>query len=71
LGGLLERERIYNMKKYMIFVVALCLLCLLVSCGGNGLTAPLPMPTSAPKLSLDDFQNREFVGENDNYSVYW
>ena len=33
-------------------------------------TAALPMPTSVPKLSLDDFQNREFVGENDIYSIY-
>ena len=95
------------MKQYMIFVVP-CLLCLLISCGGNDLTTPvspdtndhlstmvaatltaissesrtaettptqLPTaalftPTSAPKLSLDDFQNKEFVGENDIYSIY-
>jgi hypothetical protein len=95
------------MKKYIIFVVP-CLLCLLISCGGNDLTMPvsphtndhlstivaatltaissepriaettptqLPTaalftPTSAPKLSLDDFQNKEFVGENDIYSIY-
>jgi hypothetical protein len=96
------------MKKYIIFVVAPFLLCLLVSCGGIDLTTPLSAntndhlstivdatltaissgprpaettptqlptaalftPTSAPKLSLDDFQNREFVGENDIYSIY-
>ena len=58
------------MKKYAIFVVAICLLCLLVSCGGNGLPAPIPTPTSAPKISLDDFQNKIFVGENASYSVY-
>jgi len=95
------------MKKYIIFIFP-CLLCLLISCGGNDLTTPsspntndhlstivaatltaissepqtaettptqLPTaalftPTSAPKLSLDDFQNREFVGENDIYSIY-
>ena len=95
------------MKKYIIFVVP-CLLCLLISCGGNDLTTPLSpntndhlstivaatltaisseprtaettptqlptaalfTPTSTPKLSLDDFQNREFVGENDIYSIY-
>ena len=95
------------MKKYVIFVFP-CLLCLLISCGGNDLTTPLSpntndhlstivaatltaissepqtaettptqlptaalfTPTSAPKLSLDDFQNREFVGENDIYSIY-
>ena len=33
-------------------------------------TAALFTPTSAPELSLDDFQNREFVGENDVYSIY-
>lgn len=33
-------------------------------------TAALFTPTSTPKLSLDDFQNREFVGENDIYSIY-
>jgi hypothetical protein len=54
------------MKKQMNFVVVLCLLSLLMSCGGNGLASP----TSEPELSLDDFQNRVFVGENDNYSVY-
>jgi hypothetical protein len=96
------------MKKYIIFVVAPCLLCLLVSCGRIDLTAPLSAntkdhlstivagtltaissrphpaettptqlptaalltPTSTPKLSLDYFQNREFVGENDIYSIY-
>ncbi len=95
------------MKKYSIFVLPF-LLCLLISCGGNDLTAPLSpntndhlstvvaatltaisleprsaestptqlpraalfTPTSASKLSLDDFQNREFVGENDIYSIY-
>jgi hypothetical protein len=95
------------MNKYIIVVVP-CLLCLLISCGGNDLTTPLSpntndhlstivaatltaisseprtaettptqlptaalfTPTSAPKLSLDDFQNREFVGENDIYSIY-
>ena len=100
-------ERIHNMKKYIIFVVP-CLLCLLISCGGNDLTtqvspntnnnlstivaatltaissesptvettptqlptAALLTPTSTSKLVLDDFQNREFVGENDIYSIY-
>ncbi len=75
-------ERLHTMKKYMLFMVP-CLLCLLVSCGGNGLTTPLspttnaPLstavpftPTSAPALSLDDFQNKEFVGEDDIYSIY-
>jgi hypothetical protein len=32
--------------------------------------AALFTPTLAPKLSLDDFQNKEFVGENDIYSIY-
>jgi len=27
-------------------------------------------PTFTPQLSLDDFQNKELVGENDHYSVY-
>jgi hypothetical protein len=95
------------MKQHMKFVVP-CLLCLLVSCGGNDLTpqvslntndhlstivaatltaissesrtaettptqlpsAALLTPTSTFKLVLDDFQNREFVGENDIYSIY-
>jgi len=95
------------MNKYIIFVVP-CLLCLLISCGGNDLATPLSantndhlstivaatltaisseprtaeatptqLPTaalftstSAPKLLLDDFQDREFVGENDTYSIY-
>ena len=33
-------------------------------------TTTLFTPTVASKLSLDDFQNREFVGENDIYSIY-
>jgi hypothetical protein len=104
----MERKKIHDMKKYIIFVVAPCLLCLLISCGGKDLTTPLSAytndhlstivaatltaisfgphlakttptqlptaalftPTFTPKLSLDDFQNREFVGENDIYSIY-
>lgn len=95
------------MRKYRILVVP-CLLCLLISCGGNDLTAPtsanpdfhlstivaatltaisseprlaettptqlptgaLLTPISEPKSSLDDFQDREFVGENGGYYVY-
>jgi len=70
------------MKKYLLFILP-CLLCLLVSCGGNGLTTPLSpntndhpstlvaaTPTSAPTLSLDYFQNKVFVGEDDIYSIY-
>ena len=67
------------MKKYMIFVVP-CLLCLLISCRGNDLTAEITptqlpttallTPTSTPTLSLDDFQNKELVGENSIYSIY-
>jgi hypothetical protein len=33
-------------------------------------TTQMFTPTSAPKLSLDDFPNKEFVGENDIYSIY-
>ena len=104
---MLERERIFTMKKYIIFVVP-CLCCPLISCRGNVLTTPLSVntndhlstivavthtaisseirpaettptqgetaalftPTSDPKLSLDNFQNRIFVGENDIYSIY-
>jgi len=66
------------MKKYAIFVIVLCLLCLLVSCGPRSAettptelpTAVLFTPTSTPKSSLDDYQNKEFVGENDIYSIY-
>jgi hypothetical protein len=66
------------MKIFIIFVVALCLLCLLVSCGPrseetiptNLPTAVLFTPTSTPKLSMDSFQNMIFVGENDIYSIY-
>jgi hypothetical protein len=95
------------MKQHTTWLVP-CLLCLMVSCGGNDLatqgspnpndhlstivaatltaissesqtagTSPTQLPsaalntaTPAPKLSLDDFQNREFVGENDIYSIY-
>jgi hypothetical protein len=66
------------MKKFMIFVVASCLLCLLVSCGPRSEettptslpTAALFTPTSTTKLSMDSFQNTVFVGENDIYSIY-
>jgi hypothetical protein len=66
------------MKKFIIFVIAPCLLCLLVSCAprqAEATPAQTPsvapfMPTTTPKLSLDNFQNREFVGENDHYSIY-
>jgi hypothetical protein len=27
-------------------------------------------PTSLPKLTLDDFQDKQFVGEDSNYSIY-
>jgi hypothetical protein len=74
----MERKRICDMKKLMVFVVAACLLCLLVSCGPrsekttptNLPTAVVFTPTSTPKSSLDEYQNREFVGENDIYSIY-
>ena len=66
------------MKQQLLFVIAPCLLCLLVSCGLRPAestptrfpTAALISPTSTPGLSLDHFQNREFVGENDLYSIY-
>lgn len=71
-------KRILNMKKYINFVVALCLMCLLASCAprvAEATPTQIPSatpvtPTSTPQLSLDDFQNREFVGENDHYSIY-
>ncbi len=104
----MESNWINDMKQYVILVVAPCLLCLLVSCGGIKRATPLSAntndhlstivaatltaissgarsaettptqlpaatlftPTSAPRLSLDDFPNREFVGENDVYSIY-
>lgn len=91
-----------------MFIVTLCLMFFMVSCGGfdrttsfstnnsDGLSTivsatltaissgsppaessldQLPnntefTPTSASKLSLDDFQNKKFVGENDVYSIY-
>jgi len=66
------------MKKFIIFVIAPVLLCLLVSCGPrfeettptNLPTTALFTPTSTPKLTLDSFQNKVFVGENDIYSIY-
>lgn len=66
------------MKKFIIFIIVQVLLCLLVSCGPRFEettptkfpTAALFTPTSTPKLSLDSFQNKVFVGENDHYSIY-
>jgi len=85
------------MKTYRILIIALCLMLLLASCGGNDRSTPVSidannnlstivsatltsissettpaetLPESAPKASLDDFQNRELVGENDAYSIY-
>jgi hypothetical protein len=104
----MKNERTQAMKRYMSFMVAAGLVCLLVACAGNKLATPaapnaneqlatmvaatltaisseartpeatpaqaasavLSTPTAAPKLSLDDFQNKEFVGENDTYSIY-
>ena len=74
----LIEKRNLDMKKYFLFIVALCLMCLLAACAPRAAEATptqIPsatpvMPTSTPKLSLDDFQNREFVGENDHYSIY-
>jgi hypothetical protein len=65
------------MKKFIFIVIAPCLLCLLVSCGPRSEettptslpTATLLTPTSTPELSLDSFQNKVFVGENDIYSI--
>ena len=32
--------------------------------------AALPTPTSTPQLTLDDFPDKVFVGENDTYAIY-
>lgn len=89
------------MKTYRILIIAVCLMLLMTSCGGNDRSTPvstdannslstlvtatltaissgstpsetLPeeLPASASKASLDDFQNRELVGENDAFSIY-
>jgi hypothetical protein len=65
------------MNKFVCFVFTFCLFSALTSCMGNvpatSVSVPTPIlitPTSSPKLNLDDFPNKEFVGEDNNYSVY-
>ena len=69
------------LKNFATYVVAIFMFCTLNSCAGNMPATPLPTnnstssPTivaaiSMPNMTLDDFQDKIFVGEDDNYSVY-
>jgi len=73
--------KVVALKNFATYVVAIFMFCTLNSCAGNMPATPLPTnnstssPTivaaiSMPNMTLDDFQDREFVGENDIYSIY-
>jgi hypothetical protein len=79
-GGYIRHHgdpRKWNMRKFVVWVSIMLFFCAVAACSAN---APATMasvpptvpdtPSSIPALSPDDFPDREFVGENDDFSVY-
>jgi hypothetical protein len=65
------------MKKTICCVLVFCVWGILISCVGNAAGTPPPEPTHTPNpptptqgVSLDDFPDKVFVGENGSYAIY-